>query len=111
MIGIVQANLGDVLANEAHGIIGHSRSCIFGAHGQSLMAVMVPSFDSHGGVPHCPITLADVMLATRRVCLQPGLQLEARTVHRRRNLPRMKIGTKTSTGRRWLGGRPIGSSS
>ena len=78
MIGIVQANLDGVLAYEAHGIIGHSRSCIFGAHGQSLMVVMVHNSECHGGVPHFPSTLADVMLATRCVCLQTFPRLEAR---------------------------------
>ena len=94
MIGIVQANLGDVLADGAHGAIGHSRSGIFGTHGQSFMAVMVPNLECHGGVIRCPVTLADVMLVTKCVCLQPGLQLEARTAHRRGSVLRMNLGRR-----------------
>ena len=75
MNGIAQANLDFVLATGARGVVGHNMSGIFGAHGQSLMDVMVSNLGYHGGVPRCPSMLADVMLVTRRVCLQPDFQL------------------------------------
>ena len=108
MIGILQANLDDVLGNGAHVIIGRGRSCIFGAHGRSLMAVMVPNLEYHGGAPSCQNALANVMLATKRVCLQTGPQLEAKTVHKSRSLQRIKNSTKMNTGRQWPGWKPIG---
>ena len=83
MTGIVQANLDGVLGYGTHGITDHSKSCIFGAHVQSLTAAMVPNLRYHGGVPRGPTTLANVMFVTMRVCLQACPQLEARIRQRR----------------------------